>query len=135
VERAEAWDVRNEEIQRKVFDARLKKLAHDQADFAVEEFQRLVRRVRQTDRLLDKAEALPLVDVEVIEEEGGKRKRKKFRGLDMARYAALMKEIRESARRAILGPHEQDGGGDNPQGAPDFVVAGPNDTCWQHQEG
>jgi hypothetical protein len=127
VKRAEAFDDYAEAERQRHFDERLKQLARDQADFAVDEFKRLVRRVQRADALLDKAEALPLTDVETIEEEGGKRKRKKFRGLDMARYAALMKEIRESARRAILGPREQEDGGGNPQGAPDFVVTGPDD--------
>ncbi|CAB4130595.1 hypothetical protein UFOVP130_18 [uncultured Caudovirales phage] len=102
VKRVEAWDEFAEEFQRREFEARLKKLAHDQADFAVEEFARLVKRVRRADRLLDKADELPLTDVE--EEQGGKKTR--VRGVDMARYAALMKEIRESARRAIIGPRD-----------------------------
>ena len=50
VERAEAFDAYADEIQRKGFETRLKQLAHDQADFAVEEFRRLVERVRKADR-------------------------------------------------------------------------------------
>lgn len=127
VKRAHAWDAEKEDIQRREFDARLKQLAREQADFAVEEFRRLVERCRKADRILDKADGLPLTDVELIEEENGKRKRKKVRGMDLARYAALMKEIRESARRAILGP--RDGGDESaPEaGSGDFVVAGPED--------
>jgi hypothetical protein len=121
VKRTEEFDAYTEEVQRKHFDARLKQLAHEQADFAVEEFRRLVERVRKADRILDKADALPLTDVELIEEENGKRKRKKVRGMDLARYAALMKEIRESARRAIIGPREDDDAAQQAN-TPDLVV-------------
>ena len=106
VRRTSAFDTYAEEVQRREFEARLKQLAHDQADFAVSEFQRLVERVRKADRILDKADAHPITDIEVIEEENGKRKRKKIGGINFSGYAALMKEIRESARRAILGPRD-----------------------------
>jgi hypothetical protein len=112
VKRAEAFDAYAEEIQRREFEKRLKELAHQQADFAVEEFRRLVERVRKADRILDKADAHPISDVvqeqETVDKDGkpiGK-KRTRIRGVNFAGYAALMKEIRESARRAILGPRD-----------------------------
>lgn len=112
VKRAEAFDAYAEEIQRREFEVRLKQLAHQQADFAVEEFKRLVERVRKADRILDKADAHPISDVvqesETVDKDGKQtgKKRTKIRGVNFAGYAALMKEIRESARRAILGPRD-----------------------------
>lgn len=111
VERAEAWDADVEKKQQAAFDARLKQLAHDQADFAVEEFRRLVQRVRKADKILDKADSHPITDVVQEQDAVGMngelvKKRTKIRGVNFAGYAALMKEIRESARRAILGPRD-----------------------------
>jgi hypothetical protein len=132
VKRAEAWDARNEEIQQAEFDARLKQLARDQADFAVEEFKRLVQRVRKADRILDKADSHPITDVIQEQESIGMKgevikKRTKIRGVNFAGYASLMKEIRESARRAILGPRDEEGA--TPSDAPDFVVEVANDKA------
>lgn len=130
VKRAEAWDARCEAIQQAEFDARLKQLAHDQANFAVEEFRRLVERVRKADRILDKADAHPITDVVQEQETVGMKgevtkKRTKIRGVSFAGYATLMKEIRESARRAILGPAdkvEPDAGESAAEGPPKLVI-------------
>lgn len=131
VRRCEAWDARNAEIQQCEFDARLKQLAHDQADFAVEEFKRLASRVRMADKILDKADAHPITDV--VQEQvsfgvNGERIRKRHRvqGVNLAGYAALMKEIRESARRAILGPRDSDTASSSMPPIDDIVWEAPN---------
>lgn len=128
VERARAYDEHCEAHRQAELEKRLKQLAHQQADFAVEEFTRLVRRVRLADKILDKADEHPITDIEVETVEGGQVVvRTKTRGISLAGYANLMKEIRESGRRAILGP--RDGADENGNvAAPDFIVAGPEGT-------
>jgi hypothetical protein len=111
VERAIAWDDHCGATADAEFQKRLREKVRKQADFAIEEFNRLVDRVRKADRILDKADVHPITDVEQETDNGdGTRKRTKVKGINFAGYASLMKEIRESANRAILGPREENEG-------------------------
>ncbi|MFN0166706.1 MAG: hypothetical protein ACKV22_09765 [Bryobacteraceae bacterium] len=134
-ERARAWDVHSERVQQAAFEQRVRELARQQAEFEVAEFQRLVRRVRQADAVLDRADAHPITDEEDETVDNGVTVRRKRKGINFAGYASLMKEIRESARQAIVGPRDSAGGGGAAApvrqivfGPPNFVVVGPDGT-------
>lgn len=128
--RSDAWDAHCEQLREKEFHKRLKELAHEQAEFAVEEFQRLVRRVRKADAVLSRADDAPVSETEeeTVDGSGRVTGRKRVKPLNFAGYAALMKEIRESAQRAILGP--RDGVGDGKKGVAAEGDGTPSKIVW-----
>lgn len=129
VSRAIAFDEHKDQIRLREFEARFKQQARDQADFAFDEFRRLVRRVQKADAILDKADTHPVTDLEqeTVDRDGAT-KRTKVKGINFAGYAALMKEIRESAKRAILGPRDDEEKSDSGAGGtPNLVIQGPSE--------
>lgn len=108
VRRAEHWDVHNTQIAERAFSERIRELGKQQAEFTVQEFDRLVRRVRRADKVLDRADEAPVSETEeeTLDAGGKVTGRKRTKALNFAGYAALMKEARESARQAILGSRD-----------------------------
>lgn len=112
VKRSEAWDVHEREVEEAARLERLRELARKRGDAEFEAFEALLKDVRASHELLNKVRAMPVTDVEVIEQtKDGQQKRKRVRGIDLAKVAQFMKEIRETWRELANGPREAEPSG------------------------
>lgn len=104
VARVNAWD----EYQRGVEDTarleRLRELARKRSEAEFEAFNALLEDIRENRELLKKVRTLPVTDVEVIEQMKDGSRRKRVRGIDIAKLAQLAREIRDAWRDLVNGP-------------------------------
>jgi len=107
VGRAAAYD---QEIDAQRLKARIEKtreLEERRAQFEFENQDRLEKRVRKAEAVLDKADSAPITDVTQSKEEIVKGKatstKTKVKGINFSGYAALMNKTNETARQAITG--------------------------------
>jgi hypothetical protein len=85
--------------QRKALDAQ-------RHAFELRNQKELESRVERIDRLLDKLEEAPPTDVTIQTTEAGVVRVQSVKGLDAAKYAALLKARLEAARHAVEGPRK-----------------------------
>lgn len=125
VERAEAYDQHLEQVRLAARDQRYRELESRRVDFEFENQDRLERRVRNIEKILDKADAHPITDVtqEKETEHLGtakvERSKTKVKGINFSGYARLSETASKLAREAIIGVRPEDAGAKAKGGAAD----------------